>query len=451
MTNTATDIKDDIQTYQVLNRLIEGWKEEIVAAVQQSIRIPSVAALPLPDAPNGPEVKEALLQSLALAESMGFRTTNLDHWVGFAEYGQGPEMVAVLGHLDVVPAGDGWTVPPFAGNVIDGRLYGRGAVDDKGPILGALYALKALKESDLPLKRRIRVIFGTDEETSCADMVRYKLSEELPTAGFTPDGQYPAINAEKGILTFKIRCNIGDQGAAWLQSAQGGNATNTVPDQGYLHYLDEDGMLQRLSCKGKTAHSSLPHLGQNALAMLVDEAQELKTEPEFRKAIGFIREKIGFETNGKSLGIQFEDEASGMLTCNLAMLSYEAPWLSWTVDIRYPVTMDSEGLIVTLQGPIQAAGYTMEMLTHRKPLYIPLESPVLQKLGKAYSGQTQRSFKPIGIGGGTYAKSLPNIVAFGPVFPDEPELCHLPDEYITIEDLIKNIEIMAAALWELAQ
>jgi len=451
MTRMVTEPAARTEPYEVLNRLIASWQDEIVAAVQQSIRIPSVAGPSSTEAPNGPGVKEALVQSLALAESMGFRTNMPDPLVGYAEYGQGDEMVAVLGHLDVVPAGDGWTVPPFAGIIREGRLYGRGAVDDKGPILGALFALRALKEAGLPLQRRIRVIFGTDEETGCTDMARYKMTEELPVAGFTPDGQYPAINAEKGILTFRIRCPIGAHGVVQLHAAQGGSATNTVPDKAFIHYLDEDGILQKLRCQGKTAHSSLPHLGQNAIAILVDEAQELKLAPGLKKAIGFIRQKIGYEIHGNSLGIQFEDAPSGPLTCNLSMLDYTAPWLTWTVDIRYPVTMDGQALIQSLERQIREEGYEMELLTCRQPLYIPEDSPILKKLGKAYFRQMLKPFKPIGIGGGTYAKSLPNIVAFGPVFPDQPELCHLPDEFMSIRDLIKNVQIMAAALWELAQ
>ena len=167
---------------------------------------------------------------LGEAEKMGFKTQNVDNYMGWCEYGTGKEMVAVLGHLDVVPAGDGWDEDPFSGRVADGNVYGRGALDDKGPTTSALYALKALKESGLPLKRRIRILFGTNEETGSQDMVHYlEKGGEVPVCGFTPDGEYPVINGEKGIINVEYQVGYQQYGPLKLVKIHGGSAYNVVP------------------------------------------------------------------------------------------------------------------------------------------------------------------------------------------------------------------------------
>mgnify|MGYP002683094214 FL=1 len=198
----------------MLSSKIDSMKNDIVTAIQGCLRIPSVGGDPVEGAPYGAGPRRSLDWTLAFAEKMGFRTKNVDNVAGWAEMGEGPEMVAVLGHLDVVPEGDGWSVDPWGGELKDGMLYGRGVIDNKGPVMIALFAAKAVFDSGMKLKRRVRVIFGTNEERGSKCMKRYvEAGEELPVAGFTPDAEYPIINAEKGILTYTLSMPFTE---AWL-------------------------------------------------------------------------------------------------------------------------------------------------------------------------------------------------------------------------------------------
>ena len=180
-----------------LNERVLAMEPQLLACLQENLCIPSVQGDAEEGAPYGLEVRRSLDHVLAAAEKLGFRTENVDNHLGWCEYGQGEEMVAVLGHLDVVPAGDGWSFDPWGGEIRDGRIFGRGTMDDKGPSIAALFALAALRDSGLPIKRRIRLLFGCNEETGSAD-VKYYLAKggEVPVMGFTPDGEYPVINGE---------------------------------------------------------------------------------------------------------------------------------------------------------------------------------------------------------------------------------------------------------------
>ena len=184
-----------------LNAYVRKMEPALLACLQENLRIPSVQGPAEPGKPYGSAVRESLDHVLAAAEKLGFSTVNMDGQLGWCEYGEGEEMVAVLGHLDVVPAGDGWSFDPWGGEIRDGRIFGRGTMDDKGPSIAALFALAALRESGLPIRRRIRLIFGCNEESGSGDM-KYYLAHggEIPVMGFTPDGEYPVINGEKGII-----------------------------------------------------------------------------------------------------------------------------------------------------------------------------------------------------------------------------------------------------------
>lgn len=221
---------------KILKEHIRLHQEELVENLQKAIRFPSISEINDGEFPFGEQVHACLLYVLDLAEKMGFQTCNVDNRVGWCEYGDGEDMIAVLGHLDVVPAGDGWSVPPYEGKIIDRKIYGRGTMDDKGPTIAALYSLLALKESKLPLKKRVRIIFGLSEENGGYDIPYYvEHGGELPVMGFTPDGEYPVIHGEKGFIIEHYKHEFANKMSArmedgWcLKSIQGGTTENIVP------------------------------------------------------------------------------------------------------------------------------------------------------------------------------------------------------------------------------
>ena len=381
---------------------------------------------------------------LALAEELGFSTGNMDDMVGWAEYGEGDELVCVLGHLDVVPAGNGWTKDPFGGEIENDRLYGRGTTDDKGPMMAALYALKQIKDSGIPLKRRIRLLFGTEEETGCEDMKYYvEHGGELPAMGFTPDGAFPLIHGEKGLIIESYRCDFmpGQIKALW-----GGTAANMVPD--YAYALLEDGT--KLECTGRSSHGADPWNGENAIGKLLAKLNTLHLTGQLKTAIQFLHNRIGMETDGASLGIAMEDELSGRLSFNLGMLRGDETSMTVTVNYRYPVTRHYEDCVPKVQEAFAQAGFEPESSFHDEKLYLPTDHPLVEKLIGVYNDYMGEAARPICIGGGTYAKSMPNIVAFGPVFPGDELTEHEPDEYISLHRLAQNRDIIRFAMLALA-
>ena len=265
---------------------LRAHADELIESLAALIRIPSVEGTPEDGAPYGREVARCLWETLALCERLGFRTGNMDHRIGWCEYGEGEEMIAVLGHLDVVPAGDGWSeAEPFSGEVKNGRIYGRGAMDDKGPVVAAIYALAALKDAGFAPARRIRILFGTNEETGCGDMAWYREhGGEKPVMGFTPDGEYPVINGEKGILTGTFARRLHQTGVYRLTRLEGGTASNVVPAYAVAELqcpADAAGRITgekitvtpikggiRVEAQGVSAHGSTPEQGENALGRL---------------------------------------------------------------------------------------------------------------------------------------------------------------------------------------
>ncbi len=456
----------------MLDGKIHELKEDIVHSVQEVIRIRSVEGTAKEGMPFGEGVHRALEYCLNLSQSLGFKTVNVDNMVGYAEYGQGDEMVAVLGHLDVVPEGNGWTYPPYAAQIHDGKIYGRGAIDDKGPTIGALYALKAIKDLKLPLKRRVRVIFGMNEETGCKCVEHYvENGHELPVCGFTPDAEYPIINGEKGIVTCKYKRKLTSQGDIRIHSIQGGIAANVVPDyaeaviglpEGEAEKVrrlaenikeievehKEDSMIIR--AVGISAHGSTPEKGKNAISHLLLFLGRLDLSGDTKEFIDFMNKNIGLYLNGEGLGINLEDEISGKFILNLGKISGDEDEINVEINMRYPVMRTYEDFIEIFKEKMNCGKMEEIYLWHMKSLYIPPDTEFIKKLQKVYEEKVGEKAELISIGGGTYAKTMDNIVAFGPIFKGEPMLEHKPDEYIKIDSLIKNVQIMAAAIYELA-
>lgn len=448
-----------------LDYIIDSMQEEIIKAVQESVKIDSIEGVPEVGMPFGKGPAEALQNALTLANNLGFTTKNIDNIIGYAEFGKGEEMVAVLGHLDVVAAGDCWTHPPFAGEIYDGILWGRGTIDNKGPTIGALFAMRAIAESGLEISRRIRVIFGTNEETGSRDAVRYNETEEAPTMGFTPDARYPIIFAEKGILTISISKKLDQRnGTVKLTSFIGGKTSNIVPDLASAIVLDCEGVEKKYTAKGIAAHGSTPEMGINAIITLLNQLKKIDFCHDLKQWISFILEKIGDQTDGKAIGIKMKDDKSGALTLNLGTMNMAATANSMgtnetfaedeieaKINIRYPVSKTFREIEEVINKTLSEAGIKVKVIVHKKPLYIPEDSELIRKLQKVYEKKTGNKAELIAIGGGTYAKSMNNTVAFGPIFPGQKDLTHQANECISIENLMKNVKIMAAAMYELAK
>lgn len=454
-----------------LNDRVLAMEAPLLACLQENLRIPSVEGTAAEGAPYGVEVRRSLDHILAAAEKLGLRTENMDGHVGWCEYGEGEEMIAVLGHLDVVPAGDGWSFDPWGGEIKDGRIFGRGTMDDKGPSIAAVFALAALRDSGLPIQRRIRILFGCNEETGAADL-KYYLAHggEIPVMGLTPDAEYPVINGEKGIINATFSRSYIQAGELKLLAIHGGTAPNVVPAAAWAKIRCSTEMAKRIcqlsahgihytmadygvfvEAEGISAHGSTPSEGENAIGRLILALNTLPFEGEMADVIAFLANTLGMETNGKSAGIYLQDEASGELTLNWGTLDGDDNHFSLRINYRYPVTKEYADCGPAFNEKFTSNGFVLEKEAHKAKLYIPEDSQPVQILLRVYREHTGLEGKAKCIGGGTYAKSLPNILAFGPIFPGDEVREHKPDEFIEIPKLMKNAQIIASAMYEMAK
>lgn len=451
-----------------LNEAVAALRPQMVAALQRLVRRRSVEADPLPGKPFGEEVDACFAEALALCHELGFETTDMDRYIGWCEIGTGDEMVAVLGHLDVVPEGEGWHHPPYAAEIEGGRLYGRGSIDDKGPVVASLFALKAIRDLGIPLNRRVRLLFGLNEETNDRDVLYYKAhGGEIPVLGFTPDGEYPLINGEKGILNGTYTRTLHQTGDYILTRFEGGEASNISPAYAVAEVkcpaeaaskiaaekvtvTPIDGGI-RVEAEGVAVHGSTPELGENAIGRLAMALAQLPFTGETGECLAFVSERLGMETHGESLGLAMRDGISGDLTMNVGVASFENEALSLTFSVRYPVTLPYELVYPRLKRGFTLGGFTETEMTHAAALYIPKDSELIRRLLGVYEAETGEKAEPKCIGGGTYAKSMPNIVAFGPIFPGDEVREHKPDEYMETRRVMQNAEIIASAMKALAE
>ena len=450
---------------QRIEQVLSELEQPMIETLQTLVRIPSVKAEPEPGAPFGCSARKALDKALEICESLGFACENIDGYAGHADLGEGSteDALAVLGHLDVVPIGDNWTCEPFGAEIRDGKMYGRGTSDDKGPVVAALYAMAAIKQLGLPLRRKIRLILGTDEESGWEDMRYYRKACGMPRSGFSPDADYPVINIEKGGLHLEIYGKLSHQGLQVIRFDTG-DRPNVVPGRAEALVRGDQALADRINgtdfgwpvtaeataegvvlrTEGIPGHAAMPEGTRNAIGLMLKTLEALGVEGDLKT----VAEKIGTEYDGKSLGIKMEDAVSGPLTCNMGIIRASAEGVHVTLDLRCPILADLQG--IADQAARAVPGMKLEISSRTEPHYVSADSELVRKLLKAYEDVTGEKGYAMAIGGGTYAKCLEEGVAFGALFPGEPELAHHADEFISLDSLRKNLRIFTYALISLA-
>lgn len=443
--------------------IVEGYTEELIAKTRELVSYHSVMGDASKQYPFGKCVADCLDRALEMCDEYGFETKNLDNYIGYAEIGKGDKLIGVLGHLDIVPLGEGWTHDPLAGEIVDGVMYGRGTSDDKGPVAAAMVALKIVKDLRPDLNKRIRLIMGCNEEKGSRCLKYYVSKEGHIDYGFTPDGPFPGCHGEKGHIHLRITA------PTKLRKIQAGVAVNVVPngcdcvvergsfdavkldaylkEQGITYTLTdmEDGLVA-LHVNGVAAHASLPELGKNAVSYLLVALHEAGFEDVF---VDFYASKIGLSTNGELMGCYCKDEF-GELTFNVGVIDMlEEGIVSALVDIRYPIRLNSTYVCDLIQKCEVSNGVKVEITNRNEPLFFEPTSPLVTMLKEAYQEVTGDMSEPVTMGGGTYARGINNCIAFGGEFPGIDVHMHDADEFIRIDHLVMQCEIYVHALLKL--
>ena len=440
------------------NRIKNDVKEQFLNSLQTIISYSSVLNEGENGTPFGQAIQDVLEKTLELARELGFQTyIDPEGYYGYAEIGQGEKLLAVLCHLDVVPAGDlkDWQTPPFEATVVGDYLVGRGVQDDKGPSLAALYAVKSLLDDGIQFTKRIRFIFGTDEETLWRCMNRYNQIEEQADLGFAPDSSFPLTYAEKGLLQVKLH------GPGWDDlPLQAGQALNVVPDKAtyaghrleeLLPVLDQSGVQysqteDSVTVLGVSKHSKDAAEGVNAIVGLSESLSLIQPHP----ALLFIADAVGEDATGEALFGPISDEPSGDLSFNLATLVIDQEQSEIGIDIRIPVLADKDALVARLQEIAASYQLEYEEFDYLATLYVPLDSPLVSTLMKVYQEETGDQTPAMSSGGATFARTMENCVAYGALFPGAEQTEHQANERAKIEDLYAAMEIYRKAIQHLA-
>lgn len=405
---------------------------EVINSISDIIKYDSSQQPPVKDMPFGKGAADCLKSFLSLAASFGFETKNYDNYVGEVIFGEGEEF-AVLAHLDVVPAGGGWTHDPFGGEIDykNSKVWGRGAMDDKGPAVIVLYALKALKDEGFTPSKKIKFILGCNEENGWECIARYNEKAHMPEVGISPDADFPVIYAEKGILQLKLKFP-----AVRGISVRGGERANMVCDycEAEAPYdavkLKKYGLSYvngKIISRGKSAHGSTPELGVNAVAPVL-------------KYLGL--DETYSLLFGDGFGLCSLSDATGNLTFSPNVIESNKDGIFVTCDVRYPASFDKERVL----SAIENKGVPYEITHFQAPLYNDEECELIKTLCGVYNEVTGKNCKPIAIGGGTYARALKCGAAFGPEEEGEESTIHKANEYITFGKIEKCLKIYKLAI-----
>lgn len=462
-----------------INEYIEAQKENMIEDLKKLVRINSERT----DAKEGMPYGEGPVLALKTAEEMlkeyGFSTINYDNYVLAADMNDKEKQLDILAHLDVVPGGEDWTVTsPFEPVVQDGRIYGRGTCDDKGPAIAAIYALRAIKELKIPLSKNVRLILGSDEECGSSDIREYYKREKEAPMTFSPDADYPLIHIEKGRLSNWFWADyLTDESVPRVLSIQGGSQPNVIPGKakgvvtgiqletveqiaaqvskktGVSYSFAKEGENIQILAKGRAGHASTPELAINALTGLIQllVTLPLAETPGFLKLCKLSQLFQHQDWEGVSLSIQREEKESGKLTIGFTVLDYTETGFKGTFDSRIPLGGTDENVRDVISSQLKAVGIEMEQTPMTPVHYVPEDSKLVQTLLACYNEHTGENGKPFAIGGGTYVHELKNGVAFGCATPGVDNHMHGADEFMELDVLFLSAKIFADAVFRLCQ
>lgn len=443
-----------------IKNIVNENSKDMIESIKAAVRINSVMDedTATESIPFGKGVDESLRKTLEIAESLGFKTVYKDGYYGYAEVGEGEELIGILGHIDVVPIGDEskWKFPPFSATEEDGYIYGRGAQDDKGPTIAAMYAVKALLDAGVKFEKRVRFIIGGDEENLWRCIAKYtENGEEIPSMGFTPDSSFPVTNAEKSLVQFYLRgkgskdLSLNISGA--LNAVPGvANYTGKLADK-LAEKLDElkfdyekDG--ESITVIGKRVHSASADKGVNAIERLCKALYEIGVEDDVVRFVAELSDSVGSKILPNCL-----DDVSGTLTLNLGELIINEKESKIGFDSRVPVKFTIEDLEDAVKEKAANYGLEFEEFDRLKSLYVPADSELIKTLVSVYEQETGLEGTPKSSGGATYAKALDNCVAFGAMFPFDEKTEHQENERVNIKNMIKATEIYALSVYRLLE
>ena len=443
-----------------IKNIVNENSKDMIESIKAAVRINSVMDedTATESMPFGKGVDESLRKTLEIAESLGFKTVYKDGYYGYAEVGEGEELIGILGHIDVVPIGDEskWKFPPFSATEEDGYIYGRGTQDDKGPTIAAMYAVKALLDAGVKFEKRVRFIIGGDEENLWRCIAKYtENGEEIPSMGFTPDSSFPVTNAEKSLVQFYLRgkgskdLSLNISGA--LNAVPGvANYTGKLADK-LSEKLDElkfdyekDG--ESVTVIGKRVHAASADKGVNAIERLCKALYEIGVEEDIVRFVAELSDSVGSKILPNCI-----DDVSGTLTLNLGELIINEKESKIGFDSRVPVKFTIEDLEDAVKEKAANYGLEFEEFDRLKSLYVPADSELIKTLVSVYEQETGLEGTPKSSGGATYAKALDNCVAFGAMFPFDEKTEHQENERVNIKNMIKATEIYALSVYRLLE
>ena len=456
-----------------MEKVLKNAVEKIVEDIVEICSINSVEGETKEGMPFGEGPAKALQCVLKRGEDMGFTSENFDNYAGHIDFGDGEETLGILCHADVVPCGEGWICDPYSPQIIDGRLYGRGVLDNKGPMIVCLHAMRILKEMQIPLKKKVRLIIGTNEETNwkCMDYYFGKKKAEFPQIAFTPDADFPLKYAEKGLLQYSLKMKITDEITLY-----GGNAVNSVPEKasvclnakylseiekqreewtrksGCIYEIKEENDKIMLTAIGRAAHGAWVENGINAITGVMLAVDELKVGGDLERVSSLYMKYIGLHLHGENLGLHFVDEESGALSFNVGTVEVSEGEVRFSVDNRVPVTYKCGEVISRLEKKLEGTGIGIEILDCIEGIHIDKNSFLVQTLMQVYRDVTgDMKAEPEVDGGCTYARTMPNCVAFGALLPEQENVMHEKNEYLEVSKIETWLRIYLEAIYRLAK